>query len=545
MSKVKLSACLIVRNEQHLLPDCLHSIRQVVDEIIVVDTGSTDETIAIAKQAGAIVLEIPWNDDFAAARNLSLAHATGKWVLILDADERLDAESIPLLRKLVEGNDPYEGYFLRVEHAIGDGFDPTPITVNPLLRLFRNREAYRFEGAIHEQIASVIIREKVDAVLAFTPIRVLHLGYQPHIVSGKDKIARNIHMLERIIENEGRQPFHLFNLAVERLRQGDDITALTLLREAREITPLSASFTHLMIKIEAWACARSGKIDEAVQLCTAGIKDFPDYTDLHFALAVYYDASGNRHAAIEAMREAARIGTPPSHYHTEGGVGTFRAHMQLGAWALEARAWREAARAFDAALAAEGCPAAAWLASVRLRRVQGDLPALSEAAAQWLQVQPQALCAALLSAAQHGGGSALELPHASAAHNAPTPPVGSSITPQAKPTAASARSTASSAAKNPSRTSATVSLADLLADNNNNNNHDNNLSSPPKHTQHVQPTTNNTPIAQALSYLSKADIALARLQQYPRSRTSAATSRLLLPLYALALSAQTKEASTT
>ncbi|MCR8845122.1 glycosyltransferase [Paenibacillus sp. SC116] len=537
---MKLSVCLIVRNEQRLLPDCLHSIRQVADEIIVVDTGSTDHTIAVAKQAGAVVLEMQWNDDFAAARNLSLSQATGKWVLILDADERLAAESAPLLRKLVEGNDPYEGYFLRVEHVMGDGLDPLPMTVNPLLRLFRNREAYRFEGAIHEQIAPVIIREQPTAVFAFTPIRVHHLGYQPQIVSSKDKIARNIHMLEQIIEKEGRQPFHLFNLAVEKLRQGDDTNALALLREAREITPLSASFTHLMIKIEAWTCARMGKLDEAVRLCTAGIEDFPDYTDLRFALAVYYDAIGNRRTAIETMREAARIGTPPSHYHTEGGVGTFRAHMQLGAWALEARAWSEAALAFDAALEAEGCPAAAWLASVRLHRVWGDLHALSEAASQWLQTQPQALRDTLLSAAQHGGGSPLEAPRASAATNAPTAPIGSRDTLQTKPTAASAVSSASSAAKKPSRTSATVSLADLLADNSSSG-----LSNPPKQKQQAQAAANNTPIALALSALSKADIALARLQQYSWHRTSAATSRLLLPLYALALSAQTKEASTT
>ncbi|WP_261378460.1 glycosyltransferase [Paenibacillus agilis] len=541
---MKLTVCLIVRNEEHLLPDCLHSIRQVADEIIVVDTGSTDHTIVVAKQAGATVLEREWNDDFAAARNVSLAHATGKWILILDADERLAAESAPLLRKLVEGNDCYEGYFLRVEHVMSDGLDPLPMTVNPLLRLFRNRETYRFEGAIHEQIAPVIIREQPTAVFAFTPIRVFHLGYQPQIVSSKDKIARNIHMLEQIIEKEGRQPFHLFNLAVERLRRGDDVTALSLLREAREVTPLSASFAHLMIKIEAWAWARIGQLDEAVQLCTDGIEHFPDYTDLHFALAVYYDANGNRRAAIEAMREATRIGTPPSHYHTEGGVGTFRAHMQLGAWALEARAWSEAARAFDAALTAEGCPAAAWLASVRLRRVQGDSPALSEAAAQWLQAQPQALRAALLSAAQHGGGSPLEEPRASAANDALAATIGSSDARKTKPTAASAVSPASSAVKEPVRTSATVSLADLLAGSSNSSN-----PRPIKQQQHqqqqVHSSVNNTPIALSLSALSKADITLARLQQYPWSRTSALTSRLLLPLYALALSAQTKEVATT
>ena len=85
----RLTLCLIARNEEEMLPGCLASVRGVVDEVVVVDTGSTDRTRQVAAEAGALVLDRPWDDDFAAPRNLALSRATAGWVLALDADERL------------------------------------------------------------------------------------------------------------------------------------------------------------------------------------------------------------------------------------------------------------------------------------------------------------------------------------------------------------------------------------------------------------------------------------------------------------------------
>jgi len=96
--KPSLSLCMIVKNEEEYLQECLASVEDVVDEIILVDTGSTDRTVEIAGQFDAEVHHIPWNDDFAAARNESIKHASGDWILQLDADERLDPESKKELR---------------------------------------------------------------------------------------------------------------------------------------------------------------------------------------------------------------------------------------------------------------------------------------------------------------------------------------------------------------------------------------------------------------------------------------------------------------
>src|SRR5271156_3302650 len=89
MAAPRISLCMIVRDEAAMLPGCLESVRGAVDEMIVVDTGSRDATIRVAEGAGAWVLPFEWIDDFAAARNHGIARATGEWVLVLDADERL------------------------------------------------------------------------------------------------------------------------------------------------------------------------------------------------------------------------------------------------------------------------------------------------------------------------------------------------------------------------------------------------------------------------------------------------------------------------
>ena len=94
----RLSACLIVRDEQEMLPGCIASIRDVVDEVVVADTGSRDATVRLAEEAGAVVIHHAWRDDFSAARNAALDASTGDWALVLDADERLVPGAGALLR---------------------------------------------------------------------------------------------------------------------------------------------------------------------------------------------------------------------------------------------------------------------------------------------------------------------------------------------------------------------------------------------------------------------------------------------------------------
>ena len=103
----RISLTMIVRNEEHNLPDCLEPVANLFDEMIVVDTGSTDRTKEVAQRCGAKVIDFTWVDDFAAARNESLKHATGQWIMWLDADERLDEVNRERLRRVLAGRGEY------------------------------------------------------------------------------------------------------------------------------------------------------------------------------------------------------------------------------------------------------------------------------------------------------------------------------------------------------------------------------------------------------------------------------------------------------
>jgi glycosyltransferase involved in cell wall biosynthesis len=149
-----LSLCMIVKNEERNLPRCLDSVRGLAGELIVVDTGSTDATPGIAAGYGAQVIPFDFSTvDFAAARNQAIARASGRWILMLDADETLDGASAPMIEKLV-ALDENAGYFLeRHNHAS----DSATSTRDYVVRLFPNRPGYRYRGRVHETIDASIL----------------------------------------------------------------------------------------------------------------------------------------------------------------------------------------------------------------------------------------------------------------------------------------------------------------------------------------------------------------------------------------------------
>ncbi len=148
---------MIVKNEAHNIGACIESFADLVDEIIVTDTGSTDDTVAIAKRMGAKVFHFPWIDHFAAARNESLRHATGEWIFWMDADDRLDAENRARLRRLFadlpDGKVAYVFKVLCPPKNAGDSG-----TVVDHVRLFRNLPGLSWEHRIHEQILPALRR---------------------------------------------------------------------------------------------------------------------------------------------------------------------------------------------------------------------------------------------------------------------------------------------------------------------------------------------------------------------------------------------------
>src|SRR5262245_717359 len=145
----RVSLTMIVKNEEANLPDCLTSVADLVDEIVIVDTGSTDRTKEVAARFGARVFNFPWIDDFSAARNETLRHATGEWIFWLDADDRVDEPNRQKLRMLFTGlSDKHIAYSMKYVCRVSD--EAGANVVGEYVRLFPRHNMIRWQYRVHE-----------------------------------------------------------------------------------------------------------------------------------------------------------------------------------------------------------------------------------------------------------------------------------------------------------------------------------------------------------------------------------------------------------
>ncbi len=188
----KLSLCMIVKNEEKNIARCLNSVKGVVDEIIVVDTGSTDNTVSIAKEMGAEVHYFEWIDDFAAARNYSIEKSTGDWILILDADEELAPESQDKIRSLLIDIDSDICFQVRIKSLdVQDNI----MVKNYMIRMFNKSPRIRYKGRVHEFINMNSIN------LSDEYIYIIHHGYKDSNFVETKQIERNIPILKKILDD--------------------------------------------------------------------------------------------------------------------------------------------------------------------------------------------------------------------------------------------------------------------------------------------------------------------------------------------------------
>lgn len=216
MSRPLLSAALIVRDEERHLPTCLASLRDRVDEIVVVDTGSIDRSRDIARDFGATLVERPWTDDFASARNASIELARGSWILYIDADEEVVAfDRREIERELADPR--YAAY--TVAFRPGEGY-----TRYREHRLFRNRADLRFRGVIHESLIPALesLREREGLEVGASTMAIDHHGYGP---DATHKPARDIPLLRERLRAEPGHVYSWAHLGSALLASGDQAAA--------------------------------------------------------------------------------------------------------------------------------------------------------------------------------------------------------------------------------------------------------------------------------------------------------------------------------
>ncbi|HWH15083.1 MAG TPA: tetratricopeptide repeat protein [Miltoncostaeaceae bacterium] len=323
----RLSLCMIMRDEEEHLERCLASVRGVVDEIVIVDTGSTDRSVAIAEAHGAQVLHEEWTGDFARHRNTSLDAATGDWILVLDADEELVGGEA--LRPLLD--DPaMEGYSLREVNYIGEEAGMEAV-VNAAFRLFRNRPAYRYEGALHEQIQGKVDPQGGERT-RFVGVEINHYGYLDATTEAKRKKDRNMRIVLEEVRRKPDDAFTLFNAGVEFQRIDDHSTALDYFGRAfSHLGSMRQYFASLLVRNIVASLKSLERYDEALEVCADALSAYPDFTDLHYLQGQLHFARREYREAIRSFHRAIDLGDHGGdRYMAQAGMGSYYSWFALG-----------------------------------------------------------------------------------------------------------------------------------------------------------------------------------------------------------------------
>ncbi|HUB88085.1 MAG TPA: glycosyltransferase [Verrucomicrobiae bacterium] len=314
-SSPRLSVCLIVKNEEKFLTQCLSSVKAIAHQIVVVDTGSTDRTVEIAKSFGAEIYPFAWRDDFSAARNAALEHATGDWILMLDADEELPAAEHAHLCDDMKRTDIIAFRLPLVnkgEEAQGKHFVP---------RLFRNTPGVYYYSRIHEQVFPSLIQcgKAWGMKTAIGTAQLLHHGYAKEVIADRNKVERNLKLLRQAVREFPDDANLQMNLGLELVHTGDLPAALTHYREAfrlmsaqppTEVAPelrevLLTQFTCHLYKMKAH--------EEVVQTLNSPLAKQNALTaSLHFALGLAFFELKKFHEAAEEMRQCLAKRKQPS-----------------------------------------------------------------------------------------------------------------------------------------------------------------------------------------------------------------------------------------
>jgi len=327
---MRLALTMIVRNEEAHLGTCLDSVKALVDEIVVVDTGSTDGTVAMARSLGVLVLERPWHDDFAWARNEALQAARSDWVLVMDADERFEgrpSEVRKVLRKkgVVALEVPILSHLVGAEH------------MHSAIRLFRLAPGVHFERRLHEQVLPSIARTFPGGRVARAPFRLIHLGYREDEVRRKGKHERNLRLAEAEVAAHPEDAFASLNVGVEYMASGDAERAVAAFERSRALIVTPEHWHSRLYKIEAQALLALSRREEATARIDEGIGLFPTFTDLYFMKGVALYDAGQLDEASRLFRRCLRMGpasTPP-HDGVDPYLGTAAPLYMLGRIALD------------------------------------------------------------------------------------------------------------------------------------------------------------------------------------------------------------------
>lgn len=295
-----ISLCMMVKDESRFLQACLDSVRGAVDQMVIIDTGSTDDTRDIVRGAGAELHELPWGDSFSSMRNETLARATGDWLLILDGDEALDDGAADAIRGLDLSDTAPDAYTFEVVSYTSDACRSEESTSFQQIRLIRNRPELRYSGAVHNQLVDGVTGKAPSAGRA--PVRVHHFGYLPSVWADKNKGDR-LTLLQQAVaaEPERKLPhYHLANHLKILERYAEALAEYLIVVEATEL-PTEQEYRVMSFVSAAFCAGKLGRHELSLDLCERLLTHEPSMADAHLRRAEALLELGRGAEVIDAL----------------------------------------------------------------------------------------------------------------------------------------------------------------------------------------------------------------------------------------------------
>ncbi len=343
---------MIVKNEERFLEQCLRSVADAVDEINIVDTGSTDRTIEIAEKFGARIERREWRNDFAWARNESLKMATKRWVFQLDADEELLPESKPVLQQLKTAPAYNMGVWLRCINA-SDKYRGGGNVSHAIVRLFPNHERIRFHGAIHEFPSLDDSAIGLPGVTA--PIKIVHHGYLSDVVNDRDKFARNLEIVEASVQADPQEPFHWYNLGMTAHLGGDQdrgIEGFQRMWELCKTHGLRAFTPNGLQTLADIYTEHTNEPEKGLYYALESLKLAPRYANGHFSAGKAYVALNRldeaRDMYVKAIADAEHLA---KQFVVDDEVPMWKAQCEIGGTYMAQNDFASALEWFDRGVA--------------------------------------------------------------------------------------------------------------------------------------------------------------------------------------------------
>lgn len=269
---MKLSLAMIVKNEAQYIERCLLSIKDTVDEIIVVDTGSTDSTKAIAESCGAVVYDFVWCDDFSAARNFSLEKTTGDWILVLDADEFVEKNYRADIEAFVEAHSDGVGKIKQLNRTLKDGQEV--LSECNLTRLFPR--GLKFTGIIHEQVDT-------DAPRIQTAIAVKHDGYLYD-----NKVSRNLSLLLKSLEIHPNDSYYLYQTGKQYFLNEEYNLAKEYFEKGLKYGAASQNHLQSLVVDMIYTCMKTKDFERGLDFVDFGLEHYPNRADLYYTCGIFF-----------------------------------------------------------------------------------------------------------------------------------------------------------------------------------------------------------------------------------------------------------------